>query len=148
MWLVYSSLIAQFYGLINRDFPQFFPDHCKSSEKPFCSFYLIIYFNPGGPGKRTSVPNSRPRFHPAVKPRGSSPDDGSVLLFSRGFRPLFLVLVHRSRVGGPPGTNVPAVIPDLQDDSRERGDGTGREETLELRENRDRSRATGREELE
>lgn len=89
------------------------------------------------------MPNSRPRFRPAVKPRGSSPDDGSVLLFSRGFRPLFLVLLHRSRVGGPPGTNVPAVIPDLQDDSRERGDGKGREETLELRENRDRSRATG-----
>lgn len=35
--------------------------------------------------------------------------------------PLFLVLLHRRRVGGPPGTNVPAIIPDLQDDSRGRG---------------------------
>lgn len=73
-------------------------------------------------------------------------DDGSVLLFSRGFGPLFLVLLHRRRVGGvgAPGTNVLALIPDLQDDSRERGTGgEGREETLELRENRDRSRATG-----
>lgn len=62
MWLIYSSLIAQFYGLINRDFPQFSPDPRIPVNPPrnlSALFIYLIIFNPGGPGKRTSVPNSR-----------------------------------------------------------------------------------------
>lgn len=90
MWLVYSSLIAQFYGLINRDFQQFSPDPRIPVNPPRNLSALFIYlfiFNPGGPGKRTSVPNSR------------GVGRGSVLRWSRGVPARMMDRFFYSRAG-------------------------------------------------